>query len=78
MTPDHFQTLALAWLGAISVVGTALVALVVRNWSLISDAIVAIVQLRARINSHDKVAGINTNLIPPPPTTLPPNEKPTA
>lgn len=80
MTPDHFQTVALAWLGAISVVGGAAFALVVKNWTTISDAIVAIAQLRARLNMHDVKAGIDTvtpttppvtQAVPPPPPKAP-------
>lgn len=67
MTPEHFQTVALAWLGVISVVGTAAVALVARNWTAISNAIVALAVLRDRINIHDDRAGIDTAT----PTTLP-------
>lgn len=52
MTPAEFQTVALGWLGAISVVGAAVVGLIVRNWTTISNAIVAIAQLRGRIDQH--------------------------
>lgn len=71
MTPDHFQTLALAWLGSISVVGTAIALLLAKNWGAISNAIVAISQLRERVNAHDEAAGIDTKQVQPPVTKTP-------
>ena len=60
MTSGTFQIVALGWLGAVSVVGAAAGRLVVKNWGAISTVIVAIAELRERINEHDAHAGIDT------------------
>lgn len=65
MTPEQFQEVALGWLGVISVVGAAVGTLVAKNWSKVANAIVAIAQLRARINAHDDIAGRDTSKLIP-------------
>lgn len=53
MTPETFQTLALGWLAAISVVATAGIALYFKIKSSIDEN-------KTRIDQHDSIANVNT------------------
>lgn len=65
MTPDQFQTVALAWLAAISAVATGAAVIIAKNWTAIGNAIEAIHQLRARLNSHDETLKVDTKNLEP-------------
>lgn len=55
MTPDQFQSVALSWIGALTVVITAATAAVVRNWKSLDQAAEVIAELRRRIEKHEEV-----------------------
>lgn len=70
MNPTEFQALALAWLGAITVVATAGIAAFFSIKAKIDDN-------RTRIDKHDEIQGVDTKTPDPAVTILPPQPQST-
>lgn len=64
MTPAEFQTLALGWIGVLTVVGTAGVIAYFKIKALIDDN-------QKRLDKHDEIQGVDTKTLDPTVTVLP-------
>ena len=60
ITPEHFQEVALAWIGVTVVVGTAAIMAYMRLKSLIDSLKSKQTENEKRIDVHDSIQGVNT------------------